>query len=99
VVAHGEDFYVERHPIPADTLLAIEVSETTLRYDRNRKSPLYARHGIPELWIFDTQRKQIHVSRQPTETGYAELFTAEQPSSMQIEALPGITIDTSWFFE
>jgi len=99
VVAGRADFYAERHPISSNTLLAIEVSETTLRYDRNRKSPLYARHGIPELWIFDTQRKELHVAQNPTETGYGKVFVADRPPSMPICALPGITIDTSWFFE
>ena len=98
VVAGRADFYAERHPISSNTLLAIEVSETTLRYDRMRKAPLYAKHGIPELWIFDTQRRQLHVYRNPTPGGYAEAFTAEQPTSMPIAALPGVAIDISWFF-
>ncbi|HUD26653.1 MAG TPA: Uma2 family endonuclease, partial [Burkholderiaceae bacterium] len=37
-------------PGPEDVLLAIEVADTTLRFDRTVKAPLYARHGIPELW-------------------------------------------------
>jgi len=98
ILARRADYYAERHPLPPDTLLAIEVSETTLRYDRMRKAPLYAKHGIPELWIFDTQRRQLHVYRNPTPGGYAEAFTAEQPTSMPIAALPGVAIDISWFF-
>jgi Uma2 family endonuclease len=90
-----EDFYSKRHPIPTDTLLAIEVSESTLRYDRQRKAPIYARHGIPELWIFDIEAKQVYVSRNPTPDGYQQTFTADQPASMQILALPGLTLDIS----
>jgi Uma2 family endonuclease len=99
VVARRADFYAERHPIPSDTLLAIEVSETTLRFDLRIKSPLYARHGIPEYWIFDTQRKQLHVAHHPTDTGYEKTCVVDRPASMPISTLPGITIDTAWFFE
>ena len=31
------------------------MSDTTLRYDRDVKVPLYARHGVPEVWIVDVQ--------------------------------------------
>jgi Uma2 family endonuclease len=89
------DFYAQKNPVGADTLLIIEVSETTLRYDQRTKSPLYARYGIPEYWIFDTQAKQLYVSRNPTPTGYQQTFTADQPASMPIVALPGVTIDVS----
>src|SRR5215210_4225582 len=45
--------YRESLPMPEDVLLLIEVSDTTLRYDRNLKLPLYARAGILEVWIVD----------------------------------------------
>ncbi len=40
-------------PSPADILLLIEVASTSLAYDRRIKLPLYARHGVPEVWIVD----------------------------------------------
>ncbi len=40
-------------PRPEDVLLLIEVSDTALRYNREVKLPLYARPGIPEVWIVD----------------------------------------------
>jgi Uma2 family endonuclease len=45
------DFYAGAHPTPADVLLLVEVVDTTLRYDRRVKLPLYARSGIPEVWL------------------------------------------------
>jgi Uma2 family endonuclease len=80
-------------------MLVIEVSETTLRYDRQTKVSLYARHGISEVWIFDTQAKQLHVFRNPVGTTYSEVSTIDQPPSMQIGALPGIAIETSSLFD
>jgi Uma2 family endonuclease len=98
LLARREDYYATRHPIPSDTLLLIEVSETTLRYDQQIKAALYARHAIPELWIVDTKRKQLHVSRAPTNTGYAETFTIDRPTSTQLFALPDVTVDISSLF-
>ncbi|MEO6078623.1 MAG: Uma2 family endonuclease [Steroidobacteraceae bacterium] len=48
-----EDFYRHRHASGVDTLLVIEVSESSLRYDREIKVPLYARHDVPEVWVVD----------------------------------------------
>src|SRR5215204_7706797 len=45
--------YTESLPLPEDVLLLIEVSDTTLVYDRKVKLPLYARAGIREVWIVD----------------------------------------------
>ncbi|MFM8805701.1 MAG: Uma2 family endonuclease, partial [Planctomycetia bacterium] len=47
------DFYTTSHPGPADVLLVIEVADTSLAYDLGTKVPLYARHGIPEVWVID----------------------------------------------
>jgi Uma2 family endonuclease len=99
VVAPREDFYTARHPIPSDALLLVEVSETTLRYDQQIKAALYARHSIPEYWIVDLKRKQLHVSQHPTATGYRKTFTIDQPASVQLLSLPDIAIDISSLFK
>jgi Uma2 family endonuclease len=51
--------YRESLPIPADVLLLIEVSDTTLAYDRGVKLPLYARAGVREVWIVDLPGETI----------------------------------------
>jgi len=43
--------YASEHPGPADTLLVIEVADTSLDYDRRRKARAYATAGIPAFWI------------------------------------------------
>src|SRR3984957_5698612 len=43
-----KDFYRGKHPDAESTLLVVEVSDTTLRYDRKIKLPRYAAAGIPE---------------------------------------------------
>ena len=61
-----EDFYGVRHPRPDDVVLLIEVADTTVRYDRNVKVPIYARSGIPEIWIVDLNKEVIHIYRGPS---------------------------------
>ena len=45
------DYYRSTPPTPEDVLLLIEVSDSSVDYDRNEKLPRYARAGIPEVWI------------------------------------------------
>ena len=59
------DFYTTGHPGPADALLVIEVADSSLAYDLGVKVPLYARHGIPEVWVIDATTRQTRVFREP----------------------------------
>ena len=63
------DCYTTAHPGPADVLLVIEVADTSLAYDLATKVPLYARHGIPEVWVIDAATRQTRVFRQPVGSG------------------------------
>jgi Uma2 family endonuclease len=65
------DFYTTSHPGAADVLLVIEVAETSLAYDLGTKVPLYARHGIPEVWVIDAATRRIRVFRRPVGGGEA----------------------------
>ncbi|MEF8796073.1 MAG: Uma2 family endonuclease [Salinivenus sp.] len=56
---------LDRAPRPNDVLLLVEVSGSTLEYDRDVKCPLYARAGIPEVWIVNLKAQQIEVHRDP----------------------------------
>jgi Uma2 family endonuclease len=59
------DCYMTAHPGAADVLLVIEVADTSLAYDLGTKVPLYARHGIPEVWVIDAATRQTRVFRGP----------------------------------
>lgn len=65
------DFYTTAHPGPADVLLVVEVSDTSLAYDLGVKVPLYARHGIPEVWVIDAATRRTRVFRQPIGSTYS----------------------------
>jgi Uma2 family endonuclease len=69
------DDYTNRHPRPEDVFLLIEVSDTTLDYDRREKLPAYGRAGIPEVWILNLNDRTIEVYREPHFTGYGSVQT------------------------
>lgn len=52
-----ESFYADRHPLPADVLLLIEIADSSLRYDSTTKLSLYARAGVPRYWIVDVREQ------------------------------------------
>ncbi len=60
------DFYAKKRPTTKDLLFIVEVSDTTLSYDRKIKLPRYAEAGIPELWIEDLKNDVIQVHRDPS---------------------------------
>ncbi len=70
VAKFDSDDYAKKHPCPADVLLIIEVSDSTLEKDRSVKSPLYAKAGIKEYWIVDLVNKKIEIYREPVEDEY-----------------------------
>ena len=67
-----DDYYRNAHPHAKDVLLLIEVSDSTLRYDRDVKVPLYANHGIPEVWLLDIQNRQLDIYREPINGEYRQ---------------------------
>ncbi len=58
--------YVTRHPGAEDTLLLVEVADSTLNQDRNEKARIYARAGFPVYWIVNLVDSQVEVNADPT---------------------------------
>ena len=88
-----EDFYASGHPAGPDTLLIIEVSDATFRYDSTVKLPLYARHGVPEVWIVDLKGQRLHLFRSPADDRFTDESSVTDPGLTPIAALPGVVID------
>jgi len=95
LVKRRRDFYEAAHPVPADVFLVVEVSDTTMRYDREVKVPLYARHGVPEVWLVDLAKRRVHFFRSPTDGKFADVSSSAEPGIMAVAALPGVAIDLS----
>lgn len=99
VVKRRPGHYELAHPRPADVLLAIEVSLSSLRFDRNRKLPLYARAGIPEYWIVDVVKPVLHVLHTPQNGRYLHEASIPCPGLLTLSALAESEVDLTGLFE
>ncbi|MGQ0593934.1 MAG: Uma2 family endonuclease [Gammaproteobacteria bacterium] len=79
-------------------LLIVEVADTTLRYDREIKIPLYARHGIPEVWLTDVEGRTLTVFETPTDGRYRNERRVRPSGALAPKALPGVEVDLSRLF-
>jgi len=84
--------YLERLPAPSDLALVVEVSDTTLRFDRSIKTMLYARSGICEYWIVDIAGRQVFVHRQPAAEGYLEITAYSAEERIATLAHPDVSV-------
>jgi Uma2 family endonuclease len=80
-----------KHPRAADTLLIIEVADTTAAYDRDIKMPRYARAGVPEVWLVDLAIDRIAVYRTPIAGEYADVRSASRGDTLTPLQFPGVT--------
>jgi Uma2 family endonuclease len=92
--------YVNEHPKTA--VLIVEVSRTSLAYDKNRKLHLYASMGVPEYWILDLNDRQLLVYREPTADAsapfgflYAAALTLSESELVSPLEKPAATIAVS----
>jgi Uma2 family endonuclease len=91
IVLPRSDYYEHRHPGGADTLLAIEISDTTLEFDRDVKAPLYVQCGVPECWVLDIRASRLLRFRQSA--GREIALTESEFGAIAIAALPGVTVN------
>ena len=89
------DYYTAKHLSAEDTFLVIEIAENSLKYDRNFKLHLYARSGVPEVWIEDLQRNFVLVYREPLADSYASSLTLRRGDSLSPLAFPSIVINVN----
>lgn len=84
--------YLESLPGPEDVLFLIEVSDTTLAYDRGIKVPLYARAGIAEVWIVDLTSEVIERYTGPSDATYRRIERAKHKEMLASTTLPGLAL-------
>lgn len=70
----------------------IEVAETSLRYDREVKAPLYARAGIVEYWLVDLTGAAVTCHASPLDGSFREVTVHRPGESVSPRSLPGVTI-------
>lgn len=83
--------------LPSQAALIVEVSLTTLAYDRTRKASLYAQAGIEDYWIVNLNAAHVEVHRRPAAqadgtSGYEEVTTYHSGQSVVPLAAPDTAV-------
>ena len=86
------DYYATAHPIPSEVLLLVEVSDSTIDFDRDVKVPNYARSGIQEVWLWDLEANYLEVYREPTANGYTSIQRFERGEIVSPLAFPDFQV-------
>ncbi|WP_256997568.1 Uma2 family endonuclease [Gloeobacter morelensis] len=90
--------YADRHPAAADVLLLIEIADATLSKDRNQKALIYARAGIGDYWILETNKRRAIIFRDPGSEGYASEINLSTADSLSPVAFPDLVVPLSALF-
>lgn len=93
VARRRRDAYRSAHPTAEDTLLVVEVADSSLRIDRAVKLPIYASQGIVEVWIVDLAGDVVHVHTDPVDGGYRDVRTLGRGQRLAPVALPDAVLD------
>ena len=92
------DSYWSALPSAADIFLLVEVAGSSLRFDRDVKIPLYARHLLPEVWLIDTEALRLTRYRNPVRSGYSSIHEQDLRMPLILGALGNMRVDLSTLF-
>jgi Uma2 family endonuclease len=76
-----------------EVLLALEVSDSSLKFDRHKKLPDYAKSGIPEAWILNLNDHQLEVYRQPDGEQYLQVQVVKPETLIAPLFAPDVTLE------
>jgi Uma2 family endonuclease len=85
-------------PQAPEVLLVVEVSESSLSFDRGRKASVYARGGVREYWVVDCAGERVEVRRTPRDGAWGETRAMRRGDLLTVEALPGVAIPVEAIF-
>ncbi len=97
ILKRRSDFYANGHPQPQDVFALIEVSDTTIEFDRTVKAPLYAKDNIGEVWIVDLNAETVQVYREPSATGYQQVQTFRRGQALSFQAFTDLQFTVEQF--
>jgi Uma2 family endonuclease len=92
------DRYRSAHPTPRDVLLLIEVSDTSLAYDRDIKVPLYASAGVPEVWVANVSAQLVEIHHDPGEGEYRSRTEARAGDVISPLLIPELRLPVAEIF-
>jgi Uma2 family endonuclease len=90
----------DNHPTTA--VLVVEVSRTSLEYDKSTKPLLYSAMAIPEYWVVDLANRKLIVHREPVVdqrnsfgSRYASIVVLDEEASISPLEAPTVSIPIS----
>jgi len=87
------DDYTGHQPVASDVFMLIEVADSSLELDRDRKLPHYGRAGIVEVWVVNLVDQAIEVHREPNFTGYSSTAILRAGDQARLLAFPDAVVD------
>lgn len=90
-----KDTYRGKNIEASDALLVLEISDTTLAYDRGVKLHRYAAANVTEVWIEDLEANRLLVYRDPSSHSYQTQVTLDPDDSVQVLAFPNVSFKVS----
>lgn len=88
-----DDFYALAHPQSADVLLIIEVADSSVEYDRDIKTPLYAESSIPEVWLINLPQETVEIYAQPVDGAYQEIRVMKRGEALAAKSVVNLILD------
>lgn len=83
---------LDRLPQPEEIFLVIEVSDSSVRYDRQDKGPAYARQGVREFWLLNLESNVLEVFRDPRDGAYQETLTFHPDQTVAPQTFPDLIL-------
>ncbi len=92
IVKLPDTTYLQHHPYPDDIYWLIEVADSTLTYDLEKKKKLYAKAGIREYWVINVIGKEMTVFRNPQDDDFLSQRTM-RAGIIHPVAFPHVEVD------
>jgi Uma2 family endonuclease len=95
VVRGGARDYLNQHPTTA--VLVVEVSDSSLAFDRGEKATLYAHAEIPEYWVLNLPQRvlEVHRDADPASGSYQSVDRLNESQFVSPLAAPSARIAIS----
>jgi len=84
--------YADHHPTPSEVYLIIEVADSSLKLDCETKAKAYSLAGINDYWVLDVVKRELHIFRNPTQTGYESQIIIMETATVSPLEFPDLQI-------
>ncbi len=92
ILKFREDFYASGKATAEDVLLLIEVSDSSVKYDRDVKIPIYAEAEVSEVWLINLPRQMIEVYSKPEKGKYKNVEKIKKNQTIAPKFIPELKI-------